>query len=596
LQKNYQNTPIFIISKNRLSCLKQLIEKLEKYNLKNIYILDNASTYEPLLTYLDKIPYNICKLNENLGHLALWKCKKFDHIIKNIPFILTDPDVIPIDNCPDDFIYKFYEILEKYQDITKVGFSLKIDNLPDSYNLKETVMKWEMQFWQNKITSDFNFNIYRAKIDTTFALYKPNISPNERSWFNAVRTGGNYMAEHTAWYSDSSNLTGEEKFYIENASSQINNWAKFNKNDSDIFNSKKYIVEIDANDKNSSHFKKISYIENNSKVLDVGCANGDFGYFLINEKNCEVTGIDYNFENVKKIKEEKLYKNVFCMDLDNLEINSFEKYRNYFDHIVCGDVIEHIKNPFEVLKVFKSLLNENGTFVFSVPNISHGSIKLNLLKNLFEYTSTGLLDDTHIKFFTLKNLINLMNLLELQIENLDRIYKDIDKTEQKINFENYPKAVIDFVEKNLESYVYQYIIQVSNKKTDNLIENNNKFLEVSDKQLQEKHEILSEISIKNNIQKRINEFSQKYKDKKILIYGAGLYFIELNNIVDFSGLNIVGISDKRFKLAEGFFEGYPVVSPEDIKDIDVILVSILNNYEQIVKSLNIKDVIFESLV
>ena len=75
-----------------------------------------------------------------------------------------------------------------------------------------------------------------------------------------------------------------------------------------------------------------------------------------------------------------------------------------FDHIVFADVLEHLRNPLKVLTCAKGLLKDGGTILVSVPNLAHNSVMIDLLNHKFEYRSTGLLDDTHIHFFTKSSL------------------------------------------------------------------------------------------------------------------------------------------------------------------------------------------------
>jgi len=216
--------PVFIVSRNRFDCLKKLICWLEKVGLNNIHIIDNASTYQPLVDYLDSLPYNIHKLPQNYGHLVLWKSGQFEEIINNEYFILTDPDVIPVDECPADVIEQFYQILQEYPGVTKVGFSLKIDDLPDFYPSKQTVCEWERRFWSPKICKE-KFDIYKTIIDTTFALYRPGIRPNDSNWFRAIRTGIPYTARHLSWYLNPNDLDDEEIFYKKTVSKESCFWA-----------------------------------------------------------------------------------------------------------------------------------------------------------------------------------------------------------------------------------------------------------------------------------------------------------------------------------------------------------------------------------
>ena len=207
-----ERIPVFITSFNRVSYLKKLIAKLEEMGFRNLIIIDNLSTFQPLLDYLDKCPYRVERLEKNYGHLALWHSKKFDQIIYNEYFILTDCDVVPADLCPNDMLDVFYSLLTKNTECTKVGPSLRIDNFPEDSLNKDSIIEWESQFWEKK-RDDGHFD---ASIDTTFALYRPGIDCNNINWWKSIRTDFPYVAEHLTWYEDIRNPTEELLFYQNN--------------------------------------------------------------------------------------------------------------------------------------------------------------------------------------------------------------------------------------------------------------------------------------------------------------------------------------------------------------------------------------------
>jgi hypothetical protein len=206
---NYKEIPIIINNRNRLTFLSQLIESLQSRGYNNIVILDNNSTYPPLLDFYRTITCKVIFLKKNLGFDALDKIPLGKEIRKNF-FVYTDSDVVPIEECPDDFLKFFLSTLKKYQTVQKVGFSLKIDDLPDTYESKKEVIAWEKQFHENQI----NDKLYLAQIDTTFALHRPYAPISIKGRFKMIRTSYPYTARHLPWYVDSANLSEEEKFYI----------------------------------------------------------------------------------------------------------------------------------------------------------------------------------------------------------------------------------------------------------------------------------------------------------------------------------------------------------------------------------------------
>lgn len=204
-----KDIPIIINNFNRLTSLQQLLDALTIRGYTNIYILDNASTYPPLLDYYDTCPFPVFRLSENLGFKALWKSPLRKRFCRDY-YIYTDSDVVPVKECPNDFIDYFLRELKRHPLARKIGFSLRIDNLPDCYAHKDKVIQLESRYYAN-FTAD---KLYRAPIDTTFALYRPRVGLSRSRFVEAYRTPYPYQAEHLPWYNDSSNLSAEEQYYI----------------------------------------------------------------------------------------------------------------------------------------------------------------------------------------------------------------------------------------------------------------------------------------------------------------------------------------------------------------------------------------------
>ena len=201
----YRDTPIFINCYNRLASLQKLVEFLEHAGCTNIILINNGSTYEPLLEYLAESPYWVAKLDENRGPYVLWGSVLGDLGYADSAYVYTDSDVVPVEECPGDFLEVFHGVLDRYPDVPKVGFSLKIDDLPDHYDRKQDVLVWEAPYWQDEVAPGF----YKAPIDTTFALYRPGAV----GWGRGIRTAPPYTARHTDWYIDSSSPDAETLYY-----------------------------------------------------------------------------------------------------------------------------------------------------------------------------------------------------------------------------------------------------------------------------------------------------------------------------------------------------------------------------------------------
>ncbi len=210
--KNFKNIPIIIISFNQLSCLKNLVDFLIRNDYKNIVIIDNNSTYKPLLYYFNKIEkwIKVYRLKENYGYRVFWNQDKLFAKYSKGYYVITDPDIIPVKECPSDFLQYFKRILDRSPQIDKVGFSLRIDNIPDSNPNKAKIIGWEKKYWMK---TDKKGN-YVSEIDTTFALYRPG---KPFVSYKGIRSKYPYLAIHEGWYINPKKLTKEQEYYFKTA-------------------------------------------------------------------------------------------------------------------------------------------------------------------------------------------------------------------------------------------------------------------------------------------------------------------------------------------------------------------------------------------
>lgn len=213
---------------------------------------------------------------------------------------------------------------------------------------------------------------------------------------------------------------------------------------------------------NTSWYKAFHSIPDNSTVLDVGCSSGNFGVELIKRKNCIVDGIEV-FSSDAKVASKKLRK-VYEL---NIETNDLSTIPDKYDILYFGDVIEHLATPAESLKKIKNLLNPNGKIVFSIPNMAYVGIRLEMLSGNFNYTETGLLDKTHLHFYTLEEIERTFNEAGLEIEKLDYVKKDypnkvIEKELKKLGL-NPTKKFYDYMS-HPEASAFQFVGSVVRSK------------------------------------------------------------------------------------------------------------------------------------
>ena len=212
-----KDIPVIINSFNRITSLRKLIGWLERAGFDEIIIIDNSSTFPPLLQYLRESSHRVI-YGPNGGPYALWKNKVLWHYIRNRFYIYTDADVVPDEECPLNLPQRMFEILISNIAAQKIGLGLRIDNLPNSYAKKAHVIAWESKYWQNEIAT----GVFIAPVDTTFALYRPFSAGWES---NALRTGFPYVALHTPWYENSASPSDEDLYYYNTVMKGASTWS-----------------------------------------------------------------------------------------------------------------------------------------------------------------------------------------------------------------------------------------------------------------------------------------------------------------------------------------------------------------------------------
>lgn len=145
----------------------------------------------------------------------------------------------------------------------------------------------------------------------------------------------------------------------------------------------------------------LEQVPNDSFVLDVGCATGFMGKYLREKKQCVVVGLDLRHAELLVAK--KNLNQVVHGDIqeDKTVEEVLKKTKNKkFDVVLATSLIEHTSKPELVIEQMRKLLKPNGIIIMSTPNIAHWSQRLNLLQGNFDYTDYGILDRTHLQFFT----------------------------------------------------------------------------------------------------------------------------------------------------------------------------------------------------
>lgn len=151
------------------------------------------------------------------------------------------------------------------------------------------------------------------------------------------------------------------------------------------------------------------------RVLDVGCGGGALGAALKAERHCDVVGLE-GVPEAATTAATRLDA-VHRVDLERLTELPYPP--GHFDAVVLGDVLEHLRDPEGLLRALLPHLAEDGVLVMSIPNVKHWSVVVPLLvHDTWTYTDAGLLDRTHVHFFTLEEISAMLERLGLAVHHL----------------------------------------------------------------------------------------------------------------------------------------------------------------------------------
>lgn len=155
-------------------------------------------------------------------------------------------------------------------------------------------------------------------------------------------------------------------------------------------------------------------IKHGGSFLDIGCGKGRLGAFLKQRFAAKVTGIEIFPEYA--VEASKCLDEVLCGNIEELDLDT---YANKFDHIIFSDSLEHLLDPESALMKAKAMLRPDGSLLLSIPNVRNFRVTVPLvIFGRFEYQDEGLLDRTHLRFFTRTSITNLLNRCGFEVESV----------------------------------------------------------------------------------------------------------------------------------------------------------------------------------
>jgi SAM-dependent methyltransferase len=164
----------------------------------------------------------------------------------------------------------------------------------------------------------------------------------------------------------------------------------------------------------SSHYWILKILEREKeavKILDVGTASGYLGKTL-RGRGYIVTGIEKDAATAERARD--FYDSFHLADIETFEF----PYRREFDYILFADVLEHLRDPAAVLRRCIPALKNSGKIIISVPNVANFIVRLSLLFGKFDYMDRGILDRTHLRFFTLRSLKKMMSEVLCEVQDV----------------------------------------------------------------------------------------------------------------------------------------------------------------------------------
>ena len=214
----------------------------------------------------------------------------------------------------------------------------------------------------------------------------------------------------------------------------------------------RYSADLSLANINNSHTLAIGRVPARSRVLDLGVADGSVARVL-RRMGCTAWGVE--IDPVAADAARSVCEGVVIGDLNHLDLASHFKGR-VFDVVLMLDILEHLVDPATVLRGVGAVLAEGGWGVISLPNVTHASVRLELLAGHFTYTDLGLLDRTHVRFFDRAGVDDLLGQAGWGMFDMARVLAPTGTTEIDVAGAD-PQLVRD-LEADVEALTYQFVV------------------------------------------------------------------------------------------------------------------------------------------
>ncbi len=210
------------------------------------------------------------------------------------------------------------------------------------------------------------------------------------------------------------------------------------------------------------------WITPGSTILELGPATGYFTRYLTETLGCTVDCVEYSEEMAAHAR--PMARTMIVGDLDQFELGALFEPSSY-DYVITADVLEHLRNPWRVMELCRPLLKPGGRFLISIPNVGHAALIAELIAGRFDYRDEGLLDRTHLRLFTRKSVLEMLQRCGYRLRDLDRVEWMPEQTEFQRDIEACPPKMRDYLLAHPDSLTYQFIVDAEpGEMTDDEIE------------------------------------------------------------------------------------------------------------------------------
>lgn len=452
-------TSIVILTYNKLDYTKLCIDSIRTYTKAGSYeiiIVDNAST-DGTVEWLKSQPDIRCILNtENLGFPK--GCNQGMEIAKGTEILLLNNDTI----VTKDWLTNLKKALYSDEKIGAVGpvtnCSVNYQDIEVGYKNVDEMQMFAANYnhtnarqWEEKVKIiGFCILFKRSVLDCIGFLdeqFSPGNYEDDDYCFRMITAGYKILLCNDTFI----HHFGNTSFVYNEAYGELLRR-----------NEKKFAQKWGFNAGYSVGIRTdlIELMDKENKpcrILEVGCGCGTT-LLRIRYMNpqAEIYGVELCQGSAK------IAAKLMPVSAENIETMELKFPENYFDYIIFGDVLEHLQNPWQVLEKMKCYLKADGYFLASIPNIAHYSILYDLLNGKWQYQEAGILDKTHLRFFTWQTIIDMFQ---------GAGYKIVDKRFKRIGVSDADrKSHEEFVNSIVKTYpmvsreeimAYQYLVKAA---------------------------------------------------------------------------------------------------------------------------------------